>query len=64
MVDTDIVQRGSCKWAGRWEEPRSKIDVFPMSTLKGLANDLKTHQSNSYTVIVLDGIPQLEEVLK
>ena len=25
---------------------------------------LKTHQSNSYTVIVLDGIPQLEEVLK
>ena len=33
-----------------------------MSTIKGLANDLKTHQNNGYTVIVLDGVPQLEEV--
>ena len=64
MVDIDIVQRGSCEWAGRREEPRSQIDVFPMSTIKGLANDLKTHQNNGYTVIVLDGVPQLEEVLK
>ena len=62
IVDTDIVQRGTCEWAERREDTECKIDVFPMSTIKGLANDLKTHQNNGYTVIVIDGVPQLEEV--
>jgi chromosome partitioning protein len=38
------------------------IPVFPMSTVEGLPKDIKTHKSNGYDVIVIDGVPQLDQV--
>ncbi|MCO6490879.1 MAG: AAA family ATPase [Phaeodactylibacter sp.] len=63
IIDTDIEQRTTCDWRARREgETDLQIDVFPMSSVDGLVNDVKTHQSNGYRVIILDGVPQLEKV--
>lgn len=62
IVDTDIVQRTTCEWKERREEAEYVVDVFPMSTTEGLSKDIQTHQKNGYSVIVIDGVPQLEEV--
>lgn len=62
IVDTDIVQRTTCEWKERREDAEHRVDVFPMSTMEGLPKDIKTHQDNGYSVIIIDGVPQLEEV--
>lgn len=62
IVDTDIEQRTTCDWKERREEEEHSVDVFPMTTVDGLPKDIKTHQNNGYTVIVIDGVPQLEAV--
>ena len=63
IVDTDIEQRTTCDWRNRREEETlPNIDVFPMSSVDGLLQDVKTHQQNGYRVIILDGVPQLEKV--
>ena len=62
IVDTDIVQRTTCEWKERREDAEYRVDVFPMSTMQGLPKDIKIHQDNGYTVIIIDGVPQLEEV--
>ena len=63
IVDTDIEQRTTCDWRTRREEDaKPQIDVFPMSSVDGLLQDIKTHQQNGYRVIILDGVPQLEMV--
>lgn len=65
IVDTDIEQRTTCDWHTRRmaeDESNVSVDVFPMSSVKGLVNDIKTHQANGYRVIIIDGVPQLEQV--
>lgn len=62
IVDSDIVQRTTCEWKERREDAEHRVDVFPMSTVEGLPKDIKTHQDNGYSVIIIDGVPQLEEV--
>lgn len=63
ILDTDVEQRTTCDWRDRRSaEAKPQIDVFPMSSVDGLLNDIKTHQSNGYRVIIIDGVPQLEKV--
>ena len=62
IVDTDIEQRTTCDWKERREEEEYQVDVFPMTTVEGLPKDIKTHLNNGYSVIVIDGVPQLEAV--
>jgi chromosome partitioning protein len=63
IIDTDIEQRTTCDWRTRREaEAEQVIDVFPMSSVDGLIRDIQTHQNNGYRVIIIDGVPQLEEV--
>lgn len=63
IIDTDIEQRTTCDWRTRREgESTLQVDVFPMSSVDGLVNDIKTHRNNGYRVIILDGVPQLEKV--
>jgi chromosome partitioning protein len=63
IIDTDIEQRTTCDWRNRREtETDPQVDVFPMSSVDGLVNDVKTHRGNGYRVIILDGVPQLEKV--
>ncbi len=62
IVDTDIEQRTACDWNERRSDAEHRVDVFPMSTVESLAKDVKTHQDNGYTVIIIDGVPQLEVV--
>jgi chromosome partitioning protein len=63
IIDTDIEQRTTCDWRIRREgETELQIDVFPMSGVDGLTGDIKTHQSNGYKAIIIDGVPQLEKV--
>ena len=64
IVDTDITQRTTCDWRDRREAEKDAVvvDVFPMSSADGLINDVKTLKANGYTVIILDGVPQLEKV--
>ena len=63
IVDTDIEQRTTCDWRNRREATAEPlIDVFPMSSVEGLVKDIRTHQNNGYRVIIIDGVPQLEEV--
>ena len=63
IVDTDIEQRTACDWANRRSQEKAiLVDVFPMSSTDGLIRDLQTHQANGYQIILLDGVPQLEEV--
>lgn len=65
ILDTDIEQRTTCDWhTRRMDEGEAKVnvDVFPMSSVEGLINDVKTHKANGYKVIIIDGVPQLEQV--
>lgn len=63
IIDTDIEQRTTCDWRNRRAENYiPNIDVFPMTSVEGLINDIKTHQNNGYRVIIIDGVPQLEQV--
>ena len=63
IIDTDIEQRTTCDWRTRRAgDVLPQIDVFPMSSVDGLLNDIKTHQNNGYRVIIIDGVPQLEQV--
>lgn len=63
IIDTDIEQRTTCDWWTRRKgESNLHVDVFSMSNVDGLVNDIKTHRNNGYRVIILDGVPQLEKV--
>ncbi|MEM8527993.1 MAG: ParA family protein [Bacteroidota bacterium] len=63
IIDTDIEQRTTCDWRNRRiNEELALVDVFPMSSTEGLVQDVNTHKANGYRVIILDGVPQLEEV--
>ncbi|MEM8528075.1 MAG: ParA family protein [Bacteroidota bacterium] len=63
IIDTDIEQRTTCDWRNRREnEELALVDVFPMSSVEGLLKDVDTLKANGYQVIILDGVPQLEEV--
>lgn len=63
IIDTDIEQRTTCDWrVRRRDDVEPTVDVFPMSSVEGLLQDIKTHQQNGYRVIILDGVPQLEKV--
>lgn len=63
IIDTDIEQRTTCDWRTRREAVTEPvIDVFLMSSVDGLVQDIQTHQNNGYRVIIIDGVPQLEKV--
>jgi len=62
IVDTDIEQRTTCDWLERRGEDAEHIPVFPMTTVDGLSKDIKTHRSNGYDIIIIDGVPQLDQV--
>lgn len=63
IIDTDIEQRTTCDWRNRRvNEDLPLVDVFPMSSMEGLVQDVNTHKANGYRAIILDGVPQLEEV--
>lgn len=62
ILDTDITQRTTCEWQERREDAEYRVDVFPMSTVQALPKDIRTHQDNGYSIIIIDGVPQLEEV--
>lgn len=62
IIDTDIEQRGSSDWFERRDEEATHVPVFPMSSTDGLPKDVKTHQKDGYSVIVIDGVPQLGKV--
>lgn len=63
IIDTDIEQRTTCDWrTRRVNENLPLVDVFPMSSMEGLVQDVNTHKANGYRAIILDGVPQLEEV--
>jgi len=62
IIDTDIEQRGTSDWFERRDEDAINVPVFPMSSTDGLAKDVKTHQNDGYSAIVIDGVPQLSKV--
>lgn len=62
IIDTDIEQRGTSDWFERREEDAIDVPVFPMSSTDGLPKDVKTHQKDGYSTIVIDGVPQLSKV--
>ncbi len=62
IVDTDLEQRTTCDWLERRDETAQQIAVFPMTTVQNLPKDVQTHENNGYQVIIIDGVPQLDQV--
>ena len=62
IIDTDLEQRTTCDWLERRGEDVPHIPVFPMTTVEALPKDVKTHRSNGYDIIIIDGVPQLDQV--
>jgi chromosome partitioning protein len=62
IVDTDLEQRTTCDWLERRDENNQSIAVFPMTTVQNLPKDIQTHEKNGYQVIIIDGVPQLDQV--
>ena len=62
IIDTDIEQRGTSDWFERRDEEATDIPVFPMSSTDGLPKDVKTHEKDGYSTIIIDGVPQLSKV--
>jgi len=62
IIDTDIEQRGSSDWFERRDEEAIRVPVFPMSSTDGLPKDVKAHRHDGYSVIIIDGVPQLGKV--
>jgi chromosome partitioning protein len=62
IVDTDLEQRTTCDWLERRGDDVQHIPVFPMTTVQTLPKDVQTHEKDGYNVIIIDGVPQLDQV--
>ncbi|MBK8558229.1 MAG: AAA family ATPase [Lewinellaceae bacterium] len=62
IVDTDLEQRTTCDWQERRDEAEIRIPVFPMTTVQALPKDIETHSSDGYKIIIIDGVPQMDQV--
>lgn len=62
IIDTDLEQRTTCDWQERRDNASVRIPVFPMTTFQALPKDTETHAHDGYTMIIIDGVPQLDQV--
>jgi chromosome partitioning protein len=62
IVDTDLEQRTTCDWQERRDDAETRIPVFPMTTVQALPKDVETHSTDGYQVIIIDGVPQMDQV--
>lgn len=62
IVDTDLEQRTTCDWQERREGTETRIPVFPMTTVQALPKDIETHSADGYQIIIIDGVPQMDQV--
>ncbi len=62
IIDTDLEQRTTCDWLERRDEKARNIPVFPMTTVQGLPKDVETHSHDGYKIIIIDGVPQMDQV--
>lgn len=62
IIDTDLEQRTTCDWQERRESSEQHIPVFPMTTVQALPKDVETHSNDGYRVIIIDGVPQMDQV--
>ncbi|MEQ1745686.1 MAG: AAA family ATPase [Saprospiraceae bacterium] len=62
IIDTDLEQRTTCDWQERRDESEVRIPVFPMTTVQALPKDVETHESDGYHMIIIDGVPQMDQV--
>lgn len=61
IIDTDLEQRTTCDWQER-RDSEMRIPVFPMTTVQALPKDVETHQRDGYQIIIIDGVPQMDQV--
>jgi chromosome partitioning protein len=62
IIDTDLEQRTTCDWVERRDDTVIHVPVFPMTTVQGLPKDIQNHEKDDYKVIIIDGVPQLDQV--
>jgi chromosome partitioning protein len=62
IIDTDLEQRTTCDWQERRDEDAVRIPVFPMTTVQALPKDVETHETDGYKMIIIDGVPQMDQV--
>lgn len=62
IIDTDLEQRTTCDWQERRDEAAIRIPVFPMTTVQALPKDVETHSQDGYDMIIIDGVPQMDQV--
>lgn len=62
IVDTDLEQRTTCDWQERRDDTEKHLPVFPMTTVQALPKDIETHEKDGYQVIIIDGVPQMDQV--
>jgi chromosome partitioning protein len=62
IIDTDLEQRTTCDWQERREDSEMRIPVFPMTTVQALPKDVETHSRDGYKIIIIDGVPQMDQV--
>lgn len=62
IIDTDLEQRTTCDWQERREGSEKHIPVFPMTTVQALPKDVETHENDGYQMIIIDGVPQMDQV--
>lgn len=61
IIDTDL-ERTTCDWQERREDSEIRIPVFPMTTVQALPKDVETHSRDGYKIIIIDGVPQMDQV--
>lgn len=61
IIDTDLEQRTTCDWQER-RESEMRVPVFPMTTVQALPKDVETHERDGYQIIIIDGVPQMDQV--
>jgi len=62
IIDTDLEQRTTCDWQERRDNSEVRIPVFPMTTVQALPKDVETHSGDGYQIIIIDGVPQMDQV--
>lgn len=62
IIDTDLEQRTTCDWQERRDNSEVHIPVFPMTTVNALPKDVETHSADGYQIIIVDGVPQMDQV--
>ena len=62
IIDTDLEQRTTCDWQERRGDSETRVPVFPMTTVQALPKDVETHSQDGYQVIIIDGVPQMDQV--